>query len=161
MRMIVAAFIICDDHSQKLNLEVWWWEGEWWIFKILISINFQRREMTITLTMRMRIANLQNPNLNKFSAKGDDNNIDDENDRGSLSHLWWSFSKLKLKVWRWEWQFRIYTIFIFFNFQRREMTITRTMRMIVAAFLICHSLKLGLNCYEIATNFMGILHFNT
>ena len=30
------------------------------------------------------------------------------------------------------------------------MTITLTMRMIVAAFLICNSLKLGLNCYEIA-----------
>ena len=105
--------------------------------------------------------NFQNPNLNKFSAKRDDNHFDDENDRGSLSHLWWSFSKLKLKVWRWEWQFWVYKIFIFFNFQRREMTITLTMRMIVAAFLICHSLKLGLNCYEIATNFMGILHFYT
>ena len=30
------------------------------------------------------------------------------------------------------------------------MTITLTMRMIVATFLICHTLKLGLNCYEIA-----------
>ena len=33
------------------------------------------------------------------------------------------------------------------------------MRMIVAAFLLCHSLKLGLNCYEMATIFMGIYHY--
>ena len=39
------------------------------------------------------------------------------------------------------------------------MTITLTMRMIVAAFLLCHSLKLGLNCYEMATIFMGIYHY--
>ena len=49
-------------------------------------------------------------------------------------------------------------ILISVNLQRREMTITLTMRMIVAAFLLCHSLKLGLNCYEIANIFMGDLN---
>ena len=35
----------------------------------------------------MLMLNLANPNLNKFLAKGDDDNIDDENDRCSFFHL--------------------------------------------------------------------------
>ena len=79
--------------------KLWWWEWSSQFFSSVIShwLIVKVKVKVITLTMRMRMANLQNPNLDQFSAKGDYDNFDNENDRRSFYHLWWSFSKVEFR----------------------------------------------------------------